>query len=77
MGSVRLVTISERVMTAMDDKEKQLDVAIRAPETMAESEAEILARDRAQQLYRQSVDYPRWTDSCEAGWKAAKAYYGV
>lgn len=59
----------------MDDKDKQLDVAIRAPETIAESETEMLARDRAQQLYQQSVSYPRWTDSYEAGWKAAKAYY--
>lgn len=62
----------------MSDREKQLDVAIRAPETIIETEAEMLARNRARQLYQQSSDnYCQWIDPYEAGWKAAKAYYGV
>jgi hypothetical protein len=55
---------------------QELDAAIRQPETIAESEAEVLARDRARQLYRQSnFNGPTWIDDYEAGWKAAKAYY--
>jgi hypothetical protein len=55
----------------------QLDAAIRRPETLVETEEEVLARDRARQLYRQSNYGQRWIDPYEAGWKAAKAYYGV
>jgi hypothetical protein len=55
---------------------RELDAAIRRPETIAESEAEMLARDRARQLYQQSnFNGPTWIDDYEAGWKAAKAYY--
>jgi hypothetical protein len=55
---------------------QELDAAIRRPETIAESEAETLARDQAQQIYRQSsFNGPTWIDDYEAGWKAAKAYY--
>jgi hypothetical protein len=55
---------------------QELDAAIRRPETIAESEAETLARDRARQLYQQSnLNGPTWIDVYEAGWKAAKAYY--
>jgi hypothetical protein len=54
---------------------QKLDAAIRRPETIVESEAEVLARDRARQLYQQSNFGPTWIDDYEAGWKAAKAYY--
>lgn len=53
-----------------------LDIAIRRPETITESEAEILAREQARQLYKQShPGYHQRIDPYEAGWKAAKAYY--
>lgn len=55
----------------------RLDAAIRRPETVVEPETEVLARDRALQLYDQSRmgHYQNWIDDYEAGWKAAKAHY--
>jgi hypothetical protein len=60
----------------VDNKEKQIEMAIKNPELVAETQAEILTRTQAEQLYYNSGG--RWLSGIggyEAGWKAAKAHY--
>lgn len=77
MGSVGLVTISER-MSVMTDKEKRIEIATKNPELIIETQDEITERERAEQLYCNSGGRAlSGVSGYEAGWKAAKAYYGV
>lgn len=61
----------------MGVQEKQVEMAIKNPELIVETEAEILTRTQAEQLYYNSGGRARsGVGGYEAGWKAAKAYYG-
>lgn len=60
----------------MTEREKHLEVAFKAPHTIPETEQESEIRERAKREYF-AVNYNSTRSSYDAGWKAAKAYYGV
>lgn len=54
----------------------KFEIAVKSPETIAETEAETNLRIKAEQLYYNSGGRARsGVSGYEAGWKAAKAYY--
>lgn len=59
----------------MDANQLQ-ELAVKAPSTISETEAEIALREQSKQRYFQ-VNYDSVYPAYDAGWKAAKAYYGV
>ena len=62
----------------MNEKEPQLEIAVKNPEQIVESPEEIAARERLFDLFMNSNrELNRGVGVYEAGWKAAKAYYGV
>lgn len=56
---------------------QELDIAVRNPETIVETPDEIAERDRLMRLHFNSNYGGSVVSYYEAGWKAAKAYYGV
>lgn len=58
----------------MDKENKLYELAVKEPSAIVETEAEMLLRFRAQQIYFQT-GYHDYRSAYEAGWKAAKAYY--
>jgi hypothetical protein len=60
----------------MDDRQKQIEIAVKNPEMVAETESEIDVRKQAEQLYYNSGGRGlSGVGGYEAGWKAAKAHY--
>jgi hypothetical protein len=60
----------------MTDREKQVEIAVKNPELVIETQDETIQRERAEQLYYNSGGRAlSGVGGYEAGWKAAKAYY--
>lgn len=56
------------------ERERRIEIAAKTPEQIVETPEEIAARDRMMALH---VNSGPLVDKYEAGWKAAKAYYGI
>lgn len=60
------------------DRARLVQIAVRNPEQVVESAEEIAERERLRELYMNSnMDLHKPVSDYEAGWKAAKAYYGI
>lgn len=56
------------------EPERLRELAVKAPMTIPETEAETELRERSKQLYYQTNEHGTY-HSYDAGWIAAKAYY--
>lgn len=60
------------------DRAQLIEIAVRNPEQVVESAEEIAERERLRELYMNSnMGLNKPFSDYEAGWKAAKAYYGI
>lgn len=60
----------------MNEREQRVEISFTAPNTIPETEPEMVIRERAKHQYF-SVNRDSTVSAYDAGWKAAKAYYEV